>query len=354
MHDQINRLLVATVTVVILNACASYGPQTLSRDQMDYGDSIGDSWKIQMLSNLVKLRYLDMPVFVEVGQIVSGYTLETEVRADVGFSNSIIGNDTQGLGASGRYTDRPTITYRPKTGTDFLRSLLVPVNPASLLSLIQAGYSPELLFTWGVESINGVKNYSNKGTSATSAEPEFIEFVKLLAELQQQGAIGFELDKDPETRHDLIFFFSNRSLSEDVRIKRERAGNIIGLKPGLKKFRVLYSPFALEEDVLAIQTRSVLQMHGSMSSFVDIPADKSGRALAGHTMPVDSIRPFHVRTSKVQPEDPFASFLYHGDWYWIDHEDIKSKQVFLLMLFLTTLTNSGSNQPAPVLTIPTS
>ena len=60
-----------------------------------------------------------------------------------------------------------------------------------------------------------------------------------------------------------------------------------------------------------------------------------------------------MRTSTERPEDPFASFEYHGDWYWIEHEDLTSKEVFTLMMFMTTLTNRSGTENAPVLTIPT-
>jgi len=350
----LKQLVFIAIAMTILGACSSYGPQTMSRDQADYGRSVGDSWKNQMLANLVKLRFVDMPVFVEVGQIVSGYTLETQVNAAVGFSNSVIGDDTQSLGASGKYTDRPTITYTPKTGEGFLRSMLVPVNPSSLLSLVQAGYSSEVLFAWGVESVNGVRNYSNKGQNTSAPDPEFIEFVGLLSELQRAGAIGMEIEKDPSTKHDSVFFFSDRTLDEGIMAKRDRARKLIGLKQGQQNFRVLFAPFATEDDVLAIQTRSILQILGSMSGFIDIPPDKADQALPGSSVPEGVSRPFHVRTSRERPEDPFASFRYHGDWYWIDHTDIASKGVFLLMLFLTTLTDGGDDQTAPVLTIPTS
>ncbi len=80
----------------------------MDRDQLDYGRSLGENWKAQMLTNLVKLRYVDMPVFVDVGQIVSGYSLETMVNAGLGFNTSFVGGDAQSLGASGKYTDRLT------------------------------------------------------------------------------------------------------------------------------------------------------------------------------------------------------------------------------------------------------
>ncbi len=113
-----SRLLKNIVVIglcAILAACSSYGPKSMDRDQLDYGNSIGENWKNQMLANIVKIRYVDMPVFVDVGTIVSGYSLSTSVDGRVGFNDSLIGGNSSGLGASGTYTDRPTITYMPKT-----------------------------------------------------------------------------------------------------------------------------------------------------------------------------------------------------------------------------------------------
>jgi hypothetical protein len=346
-------LVVLVAACATLAGCGSYGPKSMDRDQLDYGNSIGDNWKNQMLANIVKMRYVDMPVFVDVGSIVSGYSLETTVNGRLGFGDSFTGGATQGLGAQGKYTDRPTITYMPKTGNDYLRAILEPIEPKSLLALIQAGYSSELLFTWAVEAINGVHNWSATARSERSADPEFFEFVKLMQDLQYLGAVGFELKSNPETGQDIIFVLNKEGLSESTLQKSRRVGEIIGLEPDRDRYRVVYAPFKVGSDTLAIQTRSVIQMLGAMSGFIDIPADVASFAARGHDMSRASTRPFRVLSGPDRPEQSFAQVKYKDYWYWIENSDMASKRVFTLMLFITTLTNQAGGQKAPVLTIPT-
>ena len=44
------------------------------------------------------------------------------------------------LGGSGKFTDRPTITYMPLTGSKFIRSLMTPLPPDSVLYTVQSGW----------------------------------------------------------------------------------------------------------------------------------------------------------------------------------------------------------------------
>jgi len=352
----IRKLGMVISLATLLASCSSYGPKSMDRDQLDYGNSIGDNWKNQMLANIVKIRYVDMPVFVDVGSIVSGYSLSTTVNGRLGFGDSFTGGETQGLGASGTYTDRPTITYMPKTGDDYLRAILEPVAPASLLALIQAGYSSELLFTWAVEAINGVHNWSVSRRSSNRsgiADPEFIEYVALMQELQILGAIGFELHSDVDGKHDIIFRLNKQNLSESTLQKNRRASEIIGLDPDQEQFRVIYAPFKSDSSTLSIQTRSVIQMLSAMAGFIDVPAERAAFASPGYDVSAISQRPFRVYSGKDRPEESFAQVKYQDYWYWIDNSDIASKRVFTLMLFITTLTNQANDANAPVLTIPT-
>ena len=341
---------------MLLASCGSYGPRSMDRDQLNYGNSIGDNLKNQMLANIVKIRYVDMPVFVDVGSIVSGYSLSTTVNGRLGFGDSFSSGNSQGLGASGTYTDRPTITYMPKTGDDYLRAILEPVAPSSLLALIQAGYSSELLFTWAVEAINGVHNWSlNRRSNSRSgnADPEFIEYVALMQELQVLGAVGFELVSHENEKHAIIFSLKKQGLPESTIEKSRRAGEIIGLDPDQEKFRVIYAPFKTDSATLSIQTRSVIQMLSAMAGFIEVPAEKAAYAAPGYDVSGSSQRPFRVYSGEDRPEQSFAEIKYEDYWYWVDNSDITSKRVFTLMLFITTLTNQANDANAPVLTIPT-
>ena len=64
------------LSAVLLTGCASMGPPTIARDRFDCLASISDSWKRQMLLNLLKVRYTDAPVFMDISSAINSYSLE--------------------------------------------------------------------------------------------------------------------------------------------------------------------------------------------------------------------------------------------------------------------------------------
>ena len=132
------------LSLAVLTGCQSIGPDTVPRDRFAYSGSIGESWKRQTLLNIVKLRYLDPPVFVDVGQIVAGYSLETSFNAGGSLpETAALGGNTAMLGGSSRFTDRPTITYTPRTGNKFVKALMTPLPPDSVFFTVQSGYAAD-------------------------------------------------------------------------------------------------------------------------------------------------------------------------------------------------------------------
>src|SRR5262252_1615446 len=84
------------------------GPHSLPRDRADYSLSLSDSWKSQTLLNIVKFRYIDPPLFVDVGSIVSSYTLSE--NATVGGNFQPGGPNTANIGGGIGFSNSPTIT----------------------------------------------------------------------------------------------------------------------------------------------------------------------------------------------------------------------------------------------------
>jgi len=148
--------VLALACSLFLLGCSAIGPATIPRDRFDYGQAISRSWQEQMLVNLVKLRYADMPTFLEVASVINQYELQGELGAGATFQGSG-GIDSQGLSGAARWTDRPTITYTLLTGDKFTRSLLTPVRPESILFLVQAGWPVDLIFLSSVRAMNGVR-----------------------------------------------------------------------------------------------------------------------------------------------------------------------------------------------------
>src|SRR5574341_2698016 len=162
-------LLLSTMT-----GCGSIGPTTVNRDRFDYVTAISESWKQQILLNIVKLRYADVPVFMDVGQVISGYELEGTISAGATIGNKTAPGalgDFVNLGAGGRYLDRPTITYAPLTGPDFVKTMMTPFPPGAIMFLVEAGWPVEILLQIGVQSINGLRNQRG-GPYAHPPDPE--------------------------------------------------------------------------------------------------------------------------------------------------------------------------------------
>jgi hypothetical protein len=135
--------LAAVVLNLLLVACSSIGPGTVPYDRIDYGSAIGDSWKQQTLLNIVKLRYADMPIFLEVGQVIAGYQLQSAIGGSFtagNFTAGIIGPFTAAgsANAAGTYTDRPTVIYSRLVGDLFEYRYLGDIELKGIAGLVSA------------------------------------------------------------------------------------------------------------------------------------------------------------------------------------------------------------------------
>ena len=188
---------VVAVCAVVMSGCRSLGPGSVDRDRIDYSASVGDSWKRQTLLNIVKLRYMDPPIFVDIGQIVASYSLESGVEVSGQASPSA---ESRFIGAGGHatYTDKPTITYTPLTGKKFLRELMTPFTPQAVFQMIQSGWPADVVLYASAASINGLRNQDTTISGVVPPEPEFLRVLELMRNIQQSGGVSLRVEGEPD------------------------------------------------------------------------------------------------------------------------------------------------------------
>jgi hypothetical protein len=343
-----------------LTGCASIGPATLARDRFDYITAISDSWKAQMLLNVVKLRYADAPVFLDVASVINQYGFQGTVGVSGSWfrnpADSLFGSASQSVTAQGIYLDRPTITYSPLSGEKFARSLMTPIPPAAILSFLQAGYPVDLVLRLCVHAINGIHSRFGGSARTREADPEFYPLVQKLRNIQQSGAIGLRVKKTPNQTEALMVL--SKKPDPAIEAESEEVRKLLGLDPTTNEFSVVYGSVAANDKEIALLTRSVLEILVDLSSYVDVPAAnvEQKRTFPSpapefvNGAPVPGL--IRILSSPQKPDDAFTAVPYRQDWYWIDDKDFPSKRLFSFIMFLFTLTDTGEKQGAPIITVP--
>jgi hypothetical protein len=344
--------------VAALTGCKSVGPATVARDRAEYSSSIGESWKRQTLLNIVKLRYLDPPIFVDVGQIVAGYSLETALSGggQISSAGAIQGN-TATVGGSARFTDRPTITYVPLTGNKFVKSLMTPLTPESVFFTIESGWPVDAVFYTALASINGLKNQETNIKGVTPPDPNFLRVLTLLREIQISGAVGMRIRQDAQKQQTTLLTFRSQDISQETIEKSLELRRLLHLDPEATEFKVVFGATAADNKEVAVLTRSITRLMATMASQIEVPPEHLAqhRATPGWesvTAGENGIKMLEIHSSKSASPDAFVSVHYRDHWFWIDDSDLRSKRVFAFMMLLFTLADSGEKEPLPLITIP--
>ncbi|MFC1652319.1 hypothetical protein ACFL3F_01235 [Planctomycetota bacterium] len=356
LQKQLPLTIAALLFGFIVSGCHNVGPSTIPRDRFDYTEAISDSWKKQMLLNLVKLRYNDAPVFLEVSSIISQYAFETSVNAGLGWSDSALAGNSQSLGGSGRYTDRPTITYSPLMGEKFTRELMTPIPPAAIFSMIQAGWPVDRVLQVCVQSVNGLNNRAGSMAFARQAHPDFYRLILALRRVQQSGGVGIRVQKKDDEITTVLVFQKNidESLRKDVHLVRE----LLGLEMEGHEFQLVYGHTSRAPNELAVLSRSMMEVLMEISTYVEVPPEHltRGRVLPvleeSDQLPSGLIPMMRILTSEKEPDEAFVSVKYGGQYFWIDDYDPRSRGMLTFLMILFSLTETGGGAGVPLVTIP--
>ena len=354
----------------IISGCASTGPKTIPRDRFNYATAISESWKAQMLLNMVSIRYGDVPVFLDVTSIVNQYQWEGRANLDAAYSgtnsSSVLQGDSTGvgIGVGGTYIDRPTISYTPIIGEEFTKSIMTPIPPVSIFYLIQSGWSVDFVMSTCVQSINGIYNRNARQDAVQPADPDFDQLMSVMRDIQEDRLMDLRIRESMNgewgDEGQTVIIFAKPHLSLDDFEKLHELQDLLGLPKYQREFRFVYGSIPEKDDEVAILTRSMLDIMSELASEIQVPEEHilEGRVSTGvvytEEAPGSEMPLISVQSGAEKPgENIFVSAEYNDYWYWIDERDLPSKRVFTFLVLLFTLAQSGLQGVSPVLTIST-
>lgn len=349
-RERVGRHVIGALVLLALAGCTSVPSQNVTTDRMDYGTVVAESWKRQTLLNVVRLRYADAPVFLDVASIINSYTVGGNASARAQIPSSIDPNVFE-AGAVHNWSNTPTVTYQPLIGDRFTRSLLTPIPPVSIFRLLQGGWPATVVFQTVVGSINGLRNAS----TSIPADPGFVELTETLSRVQRRGDIGIRVDERTDGGGVLVVIRRSNSdpkLNEDGR----RLRKLLGLAEDVSEFQITSGLVPRTRNEVAVLSRSMMEIMLQLGFGIELPAAHlaEGRILTGQAQPGDvQANPLvHVHSGPIAPADAYASIPYKGYWYWIADSDIESKRTFTFLMMLFSLAETGQSAAAPVVTVP--
>jgi hypothetical protein len=328
-----------------LGGCMSLGARRLPDDRVDYNEALRESDAALILTNVVALRFGENPSFLSVYSIVSQYERN-------GFLNPITrippynGDPAATLSGQAFLRETPTITYTPVTGDKFVHSVLEPMPPQALLSMLEAGWPVDRLFRFSVRSINGVRNESRAPIFAQAGDPEFEQALGALRRLQRTNKLSIRVTKH-ETKQEKTFTAhalvgGTLSETEQADLALVKRALRMGSAAFMGEVPIVAAERAATPNELAIATRSMLEVLQIMSLGVDVTGQ--GR--------FDPGAPVRVHSGPRRPDVVYAAIHRRGRWYWIASDDTTSQHAIMLAEVLMVVNAQAEGQAAPVITIP--
>jgi hypothetical protein len=395
--------------LALLAACLAsvgcVGPAAVRSSRLKYNEAVRVTNDEQILTNIVRLRYADSPVFIDLPNITSQFELAAG-GSDPGPSGSQTNFGIGGI--MGR--DAPTLSYHPRQGREISKALLNPLS-AEVYSVVTAGARLEQLLWMTLNDINDVQN-AVRGTTLAPRTPDdnvrFLRGVQLLAQIDEAGGVevGFATSENTRDASDPIpvelvegrdllgaakdgYVYRDKGNGRVALYKRDRGlelkirspfnrspearemAEIFKLTPGLNRYKIESElepdaqssvPGALPGiDTLYLNLRSMLQIMTFMSKGVCVPVEHVRSGEAPTTRGPDG-RPFDwtsvtagnffVASQKHRPHNAEVAIPYRGYWFFIPKDDVDSRSALAVLEVLFSLQESEDVSSGPVLTLP--
>ncbi len=179
--------------LTMLSGC-TVGPKLYKTSFTQYNEAVRQTLDEQMLANLVRMRYLQSPIFLQVSSLNASFSVGASADLSGTFPSG--GSNSVSAGLGGSYSESPTISFSMPESRVYYGQLLAPLSAKQVTSLVLAGFDSELVFRTAVRGINGLKNldagYEN-GSAVSKADGHFRETFELIKKLRSENIVDLEL-----------------------------------------------------------------------------------------------------------------------------------------------------------------
>ncbi len=345
--------LALLILCVALAGCMSAGPKLVSGSRTNYNVVLRQADDQQMLLNLVRLRYRDQPMFLEVSALNTQFSISNEVNA-----NTVLGQGDSYLGVGGKIVaqETPTVSYTPLKGADFVQRILTPISVDTLFLLDTSGWSSERLFRLLVDEMNNVGNAQGSNGPTPAHAPAYKEFKRLAFLLRQMGLDG--LVSGGSYKNQRVLSFEPEALNRPEYLEWCRA---LGLNPSKRIFPVILAAGDGSDGSINLSFRSLAGVMYFLSQSVQVP-EKDVAAGRVTVTTDDAGQPFNwqqvtegmltIKSSPNPPDNASVAVNYRNSWFYIDDSDLDSKSTFVLLGQVYQLEAGNAKSIAPVLTLP--
>jgi len=400
---------VLLLLVLALAGCNTTGPAAITNSREDYNIAIQRTTSEQLLLNLVRLRYNDTPLFLQISSVTA--QLNAEVTASTATTLAPSVADSYALGLTGRINDNSTISYAPLQGKEFVQQILSPVNLESLVLLYYSGWDVDQVFRVAVQSV-GDHNNAAIASETDAPDDRFVESIRIMRKLQREGRLELAMDAAPgrvKGTH-IVFSIDGEAppalfgvpLSPPARLRPDQARPMqmcVQLAPvwsdhvittpsitaGPSTSLVTVTQIARSVtpapstqpdgattvpyvgptcEATSIRTRSIMAMCRYFSRYVAVPptdqstaaeprsSDELAAAARGDRDNVNA--PLAVHCAPEKPKLYYLAVQYRGSWFYISDDDRLSKTTFGLLGQLTSLQGGDIKSPGVLFTLPVS
>jgi hypothetical protein len=398
--------LLLTIAVLASTGC-SFQHKIIEQRHWDLNETIGETTNEQLLLNVVRLRYDEVPYFLQISSITTSFSAGGSAGLSGTFPDN--GPNVFGLNAGATYAETPTVTWALPDSREFLARLHAPMGADQLTVLAQSGLDLPLVFRIGVKKMNRLRNIEFSLTDGMYVPPTydaFIEALTLMEELRKEDVIdiaygvyvtkaGGDIQRDKMDTRGMAqalgsgvqfmtlddpnvfemlrisrpaFLRFSKSSDQDPRARRLR--DLLNLDPQKYTFGIIDTGASSKETLSAarqmlapsrnedqplpeivLNNRSVIEVLRFASAYVDVPAQDVAAGLvrprAAPTAPW-----LKILSSASEPANAWLKIRREGTWYYIAADDLNSRVSFTLLRGLFSSVVGEVPGSKPLLTLP--